>query len=63
MYSILQITALFHIVFLLAQEEFMETRPVKQEVVTQAGMCFFNTYKTGHDTCYNNNYYYDYIVA
>ena len=40
MYSGLQITALFHFVFPLAQEEFMETRPVKQEVVTPTGMWF-----------------------
>jgi len=35
---------------LKAQEEFMETRPVKQEVVTQAGMCFLNTCKPGYDS-------------
>lgn len=52
MYSVLQITALFHFVFHLAQEEFMETRPVKQEVVTPAGRWLLNTYKRGHDTCY-----------
>lgn len=38
--SSFQTTPLFHFVFHLAQEEFMETRPVKQEVVTPTGMWF-----------------------
>ena len=52
MYSVHQITALFPFVFHLAQEEFMETRPVKQEVVTPAGRWFLNTYKSGRDKLY-----------